>query len=501
MKLVHLADLHLGFSRYDRVTPAGVNQLEADVAAAFTHTIDRVIAVAPDVVVVGGDVFHSPRPSVRALVAAYDGFARLVAALPETPVVIAAGNHDLSKTTGHACALEMLARLPGVHVADRESKRFTFPSLGHGGLSVLAVPDAPGLARPLLVPDATARVNVLVMHGEVQGMLPKGVSHDSAVEISCAEIGMAAWDYVALGHYHVYRALAANCYYAGSIAYTSSNPWGELTEEAKAGLSGKGFGERNLITGEQAFHALPAARPWVDLPAIDAHGLTPAELDAAIAASVESYEGGIEGGIAGTVARVVVHEVTRSLRAALDQKAIRRYKAEAVAFTVDTRAPVAVAPAVRDWTRPMTPDELRHVWGDDPEMNELLGEPAPAGDEEASDTPLEALVVARDGARRGTLSPETIRAMNGGRLPYGMDATGARLSLAEIRAGQEVRVFTAEERAQLERDQALRDQVRQAGGWAAWETLQESSSSASRAAPDVEGTITPRAPTKTRKAS
>ena len=38
-------------------------------------------------------------------------------------------------------------------------------------------------------------------------------------------------DYVALGHYHVYREIAPNAFYSGSIEYTSPNVWGELVEE------------------------------------------------------------------------------------------------------------------------------------------------------------------------------------------------------------------------------------------------------------------------------
>ena len=62
MRLVHLADLHLGFRQYQRLTPAGINQREADVAGTFRRALDRVIALRPDLVLVAGDVFHTVRP-------------------------------------------------------------------------------------------------------------------------------------------------------------------------------------------------------------------------------------------------------------------------------------------------------------------------------------------------------------------------------------------------------------------------------------------------------
>ena len=63
MRLVHLSDLHLGFRQYHRQTPAGMNQREADVAATFSRAVDQIIALAPALVVIGGDVFHTVRPT------------------------------------------------------------------------------------------------------------------------------------------------------------------------------------------------------------------------------------------------------------------------------------------------------------------------------------------------------------------------------------------------------------------------------------------------------
>ena len=50
MRLVHLSDLHLGFRQYQRLTPRGINQREADVAQSFTRAIDKIIELAPEIV-------------------------------------------------------------------------------------------------------------------------------------------------------------------------------------------------------------------------------------------------------------------------------------------------------------------------------------------------------------------------------------------------------------------------------------------------------------------
>jgi DNA repair exonuclease SbcCD nuclease subunit len=57
VRIAHLADLHLGFRQYHRLTPGGINQREADVANAFRAAVDGLIAARPDVVLFAGDIF------------------------------------------------------------------------------------------------------------------------------------------------------------------------------------------------------------------------------------------------------------------------------------------------------------------------------------------------------------------------------------------------------------------------------------------------------------
>ena len=98
MRLIHLSDLHLGYRQYQRLTPGGINQREADVAATFRTAIDRVIALRPDAIVVAGDVFHSVRPTNQAILHAFLQFSRLRQSLPDAAIVLVAGNHDVPRT-------------------------------------------------------------------------------------------------------------------------------------------------------------------------------------------------------------------------------------------------------------------------------------------------------------------------------------------------------------------------------------------------------------------
>jgi exonuclease SbcD len=358
MRLVHLSDLHLGFRQYQRQTPAGINQREADIAGAFKRAIDRVVAIAPELVLIAGDVFHNVRPSNPAILHAFAQFARLRSALPEALVVIVAGNHDTPRAAETGCILRLFSPL-GVHVVDSAAERLSFPERE---LSILCVPDVLGV-KAVLEPDPDARHNLLLLHGEVEGMLPAHMStaERAAVEISKEELAAARWSYVALGHYHVFREVAPNAFYSGSLEYSSANSWGELQEERDARLPGKGFIEYDLATRKKTFHSLPPSRAIIDLPAISARGMSAADLDAAIRDAIASCPGGIDE----KVVRQVVRDVPRHIVRELDHKALREYKRRALHFHLDTRRPEIIrvhghgAPGRRPTLADTVRDKLR----------------------------------------------------------------------------------------------------------------------------------------------
>jgi len=336
MRIAHLADLHLGFRQFQRLSAAGNNQRAADVARAARRAIDAVIEEQPDLVLIAGDVFHQVRPSNPMILHALREMTRLRAALPDTPVVMIAGNHDLPRAAETGCILALF-RTVGVQVIEQEATRLAFPDLD---LALLAVPDTLGQPLPALTTDATARWNVLLLHGEVKGVLPEHATmlDRNASEVTVEELQQAAWDYVALGHYHVHRQVAARAWYAGSLDYVSSNAWGELADQRQHDVPGKGFVMHDLATGAHRFVHLPAERRFIDLEPIDAHALAPADVDELVADRMRQVPGGLED----AVVRLVVREIPRHVARDLDHKAIRDYKRRALHFQLDTRKPELV---------------------------------------------------------------------------------------------------------------------------------------------------------------
>lgn len=335
MRLVHLSDLHLGFRQFQRTTPTGINQREADIAKTFTTAIDKIIALAPDLVLIGGDVFHTVRPTNPAILHAFAQFSRFMRELPNAIVVVVTGNHDTPRSSESACILRLFVPL-GVHVVDSDVRRLAFPERG---LAVLAVP---ALARPdvALEPDPSARYNVLLAHGEVDGLLPEPIEPDARAtyRIPQSVVESREWQYIAFGHYHVYKRVGPNAYYCGSLDYAGSNVWGELAEQRAQKLPGKGMIERDLDTGKQTFHPLPAAREFIDLPPIEGRGLAAADLDIAIAAAVARVPGGIDG----KVVRLVTRDVPRHVVRELDHKALRELQRRALHFHLDSRRPEVI---------------------------------------------------------------------------------------------------------------------------------------------------------------
>jgi DNA repair exonuclease SbcCD nuclease subunit len=321
MRIVHASDLHIGFRDYDKLSRAGVNAREVDVAQTFARHIDAWIAERPDVIAIAGDVFHSPRPSNLALQHTMVQFRKLTAALPSTVVVIVAGNHDQSPGDG-GCALPLLEHV-GVTVVSGRSR---WLSIRDGELALLCVPDVIGLARPEFVPKADARFSAVLMHGEVAGVTQGGADkRPSLKDVQRDDLHAESFAVVMLGHYHIREQVGPNAFYSGAIDYTSSNVWPEREHE-------KGYYVHDLAAGTSDFRVITPRRRFYDLEPISARGLTPAAVDALIADRLASVD------IDDAVVRLIVDDIRIGERHALDQRAIKAFRLRAMSLKIDYRS-------------------------------------------------------------------------------------------------------------------------------------------------------------------
>lgn len=318
MRLAHLADVHLGFRQYERLSAAGANLREQDVAQAFARAIDGVIAARVDLVLIAGDFFHAVRPTNGAILAAFRELSRLRQALPAAPVIVISGDHDTPRAATTTPILPLYAAL-GVDVVQTGVVR-----LERAGAVVTCVPQGAlaGLADVAPVPG---RLNILLAHGEARDLPYQARTiPDTALT--------AAWDYIALGHYHVHQQVAPRAWYAGSLDYVSTDPWKDLREQARAGLAGKGWLRCDLPGGAPALQVVPPARPFLDLPRVDATQLGPQDLTRVLLERLASVPDG-------AVCRVIVDDVPRAVSRDLAWDQIREAKSRLTMLQLDLRRP------------------------------------------------------------------------------------------------------------------------------------------------------------------
>jgi len=323
MKLIHIADPHLGYRAYNKIAPGGLNAREADVFDAFRRALDTAANLEPDLVLIAGDLFHTVRPSNLIVNHTYRQLAAFRAKCP-APLVIIGGNHDTPRSADTGCILDLLGTLPDVHVVHSRYDQVRLENLDTSVFCLChrAIQEVSSLR---IEPDSESRYNILMVHGTVEGIVRHAYDLQ---ELSRSQVISDAWDYIAFGHYHIFEQLAPNAYYAGSLEFTSTTIWSEVGRD-------KGFieydvDERKLV----AFHKVDT-RDVIDLRPVDAREVTSEDLNTMIQQRIASIAGGHEN----KVVRLVVQNISRAVQGDLDFAAIRKVRAEALHFELQLRPP------------------------------------------------------------------------------------------------------------------------------------------------------------------
>lgn len=345
MRIAHIADPHLGYRAYNRITSQGINRREADVFKAFQSTLAKVAEIQPDLILIAGDMFHVVRPSNLTIQHTFREFAAL-RSKTDAPIVIIGGNHDSPRSADTGCILDLLANLPGIHVAHSE---YVQVRLTHLDTSVFCLCHRalPHVSSLKIEPDPASKRNILLAHGTVEGVVRHAYD---LYELSRAQVITDAWDYIAFGHYHCFTELAPNAYYAGSLEYTSTSLWSETKVD-------KGFIEYDLDDRKLVkFHKIET-RDVIDLRPIDANEVTAADLNIMMERRIE----GIEGGHTDKIVRLVIENLPRSVQADLDFTLVRRIRAEALHFELQLRPPSRSSRS-SDGRDPGTAKPLEEEW-------------------------------------------------------------------------------------------------------------------------------------------
>lgn len=218
MKILHLADTHLGFSAYRKSTDEGINQREIDAYNAFEQFIDYAIKSKPDIIIHAGDLFDAVRPNNRAITFAIKQVIRL--SKEKIPFIVIAGNHEHPKLkeTGHIFSIfDHIEHVYPVYNAKYEKHSF---KINKKKITFHAIPQATSKKEfneefKKIKPDKQADYNILIAHGSSTGIKIFSMNEFNELFIP-ADIISKNFDYVALGHYHKYTKLTENTFYSGS---------------------------------------------------------------------------------------------------------------------------------------------------------------------------------------------------------------------------------------------------------------------------------------------
>ncbi len=265
MRILHLADLHIGVENYGHFDAAkGMHTRLMDFLARLDEAIDYGIDADVDLVLIAGDMFKNRDPQPRH----QREFANRIRRLYEAniPVLMIIGNHDTApgRDTANSVSVYEGLQYPGVTIAKRlEVVRCQSKT---GTVAVICVPwlmreifvsNNEDLRNAALSDQETVMINlvekyiqtqvdllqqednqrpiIVTFHGTVSGAIngfERQLTLGKDVQLPQSVLAPAGVDYVALGHIHKHQVLRQQppIVYPGSIERID---FGEINEKAK----------------------------------------------------------------------------------------------------------------------------------------------------------------------------------------------------------------------------------------------------------------------------
>ena len=324
MKILHMADTHLGYSAYRKITNDGINQREADIYQSFTRVIDYAIDKKVDLLLHAGDLFDSVRPNNRAITIALKQFLRL--SENNIHLVIISGNHEQPKLqeTGHI--FQLFDHITHVHPVYNEVYEKIELIIDDETVVIHCLPQINILDRfqeqiDRIEKDGNADYNFFLAHGSIQGI--KEFSMNEFNEMMLPKQYLSTlFDYVALGHYHTYTEINDHAFYAGSIEPLS---FSEANE--KHGCIELAIQPQLIQSTFKSFQI----RPLIDTPSIECVGKSVEEIMNQIITTVTKIEP------EGKIFRINLKHILSHQYRSLDYRTIRQYCSGALHYEIQAQ--------------------------------------------------------------------------------------------------------------------------------------------------------------------
>lgn len=238
MRIVHLADTHLGYRQYN------LDERENDLYDVFDKAIDKAVEERADVLIHSGDLFDSPRPPIKALYRFKNAMEKIKGKMRVYTVL---GDHETPKRRGMIPHRLFDIRVLGIGKLEWEEV---------DGVLIAGISNLKGRGTELLKEeirkfDAIAKnykSSILVAHQAIDKYLP----FEGAYELKEDELPKNA-TYYAFGHIHS-RALKK--FGGGYFAYAGSTEIFRKSEISSWRRDGKGFYLVDLEGDEVEVHKI-----------------------------------------------------------------------------------------------------------------------------------------------------------------------------------------------------------------------------------------------------
>jgi DNA repair exonuclease SbcCD nuclease subunit len=209
MLISHISDLHLGYAQFN------LEEREEDLYQSFNEAIDVSIREGVGLVILAGDLFHSPRPYGKAIMTLGNALKRLKE--KEIPAAFVLGEHDISRVRDVPFAY-VFSNL-GLARPLRSEEPYLVKDCVVLGENKERRNNIGGLLEKLRVAEKIAKEHgsskkVLVLH---QGLTD---FNKFAGELNSTDLP-PGFDYYALGHYHEHLEKRFD-FLGGLLAYPGS---------------------------------------------------------------------------------------------------------------------------------------------------------------------------------------------------------------------------------------------------------------------------------------
>jgi DNA repair protein SbcD/Mre11 len=211
----HISDIHLGYSQFN------LQEREEDIYEVFEEVIDKSISEHADIVILAGDIFHTPRPSGSSIIKLANELKRLKE--KSIPVFFVLGEHDINRLQDVPVPyvfhnLRLATRL-------KENQPLQYRNITIFGFDKERKSNIQNLLEQFKITQQLAKrqkkdggvpnnKNILVLH---QGLTD---FNKFAGEINSTDLPKA-FDYYAMGHYHDHIEKKFD-YLDGLISYPGS---------------------------------------------------------------------------------------------------------------------------------------------------------------------------------------------------------------------------------------------------------------------------------------